>query len=286
MESVNSKILASVTVTVVCENTARGAGILGEHGLAWWIEADGQRLLFDLGQGLSLVHNAKKLLCPLTEVDAIALSHGHYDHLGGWSVLPAEAKHSSVFFHPAALQPKFQRRASGVVVTAGDAHAASALEREAGGLVVSSSPTEVIPGIWLTGAIPRLTKYEDTGGDFVLDEAGTRVDMVDDDQSIFFNTSSGIVVILGCAHSGVINTLEHVRGLTGTRIHAVLGGMHLLHASDERMLRTIEALRVIDPDWLGPNHCTGDRATATLRTVFGAKCVECHAGQSFEFPLS
>jgi 7,8-dihydropterin-6-yl-methyl-4-(beta-D-ribofuranosyl)aminobenzene 5'-phosphate synthase len=91
-------------------------------------------------------------------------------------------------------------------------------------------------------------------------------------------------VILGCAHAGVINTLNYVQELTGERIHAAIGGMHLLHANAERMQHTIEALHMINPDWIGPNHCTGDAAVAQLRTAFAERCLECHAGQSYTFP--
>jgi len=278
--------LSDVSATLLCENTARGAGILGEHGLAWWIESGGRRLLFDLGQGLSLLGNARKLKISLTDVDAIVLSHGHYDHLGGWSVLPKEAKACPVFMHPDALIPKFQRRTDGSIVPAGNTRIANSLPQEAQRLITEHKPTEIMDGIWMTGQIPRLNDYEDTGGDFVQDLEGTRPDPLHDDQSLFFKTSNGIVVILGCAHSGVVNTLHYVQQLTDERIHAAIGGMHLLNASAERIRCTINALHEIAPDWIGPNHCTGDAATAELRTAFAGRCLECHAGQSYTFPYS
>jgi 7,8-dihydropterin-6-yl-methyl-4-(beta-D-ribofuranosyl)aminobenzene 5'-phosphate synthase len=278
--------LSSVTATLICENTARGAGILGEHGLSWCIEAGDKRVLFDLGQGLSLNANAAKLGIKLAGMDAIVLSHGHYDHLGGWTELAQEAKSVPVFLHPDALQPKYQRRANGRIDPAGSTRVAKQLPLEAAELIIRREPTEVIPGIWMTGEVPRHTKFEDTGGDFVKDPAGEQTDFVNDDQSLFFKTDQGIVVILGCAHAGVINTLQYIQALTEERIHAAVGGMHLLHASPERMQHTIEELNRIAPDWIGPNHCTGDAAVAQLRTAFAEHCLECHAGQSYTFPYA
>lgn len=278
------RVLPAVSVTLLCENTARGAGILGEHGLSWWIESGGRHLLFDLGQGLTITANAGQLGIDLGETDAIVLSHGHYDHLGGWTALPVKAKAVPVFMHPDALLPKFQKRADGRVTQAGNHRVIQSLPTEASDVIAQRHPTEVLPGIWMTGQVPRLNDYEDTGGQFVQDRAGLIDDPLHDDQSLFFQTSEGIVVILGCAHSGVINTLHYIQSLTGGRIHAAIGGMHLRKASAARMRRTIQALIEIAPDWIAPNHCTGETAIAELCMAFRPHFLECHAGQQFIFP--
>lgn len=163
---------------------------------------------------------------------------------------------------------------------------AAALSNKKPGLAwwENTAPVEVLPGIFLTGEIPRETGYEDVGGPFVLDESGTVPDPIADDQALFFGTAEGTVVLLGCAHAGVVNTLSHVLRLTnGDKIHAVLGGMHLVNASPERINRTMAALRDLGVRRLGPAHCTGDLATATMWSEFLQACVPCSVGSRFVF---
>jgi 7,8-dihydropterin-6-yl-methyl-4-(beta-D-ribofuranosyl)aminobenzene 5'-phosphate synthase len=274
----------SVTVSLLVENTARGAGILGEHGLCWCLRHGGKQLLFDLGQGMVLLQNARRMGVDLAATDALVFSHGHYDHVGGWPQVASSLSDVAVFLHPHALDAKFQKRRNGRMDTAGDAGFAPAMEKISSRVSASTEPCELIPGVWMTGQVPRRHPLEDTGGDFYCGaEAGARDDLLDD-QSVFFRTDEGIVVVLGCAHAGVVNTLDYVAELTDARIHAVLGGMHLLHADAERMRFTVEALTRIDPDYLAPNHCTGDFAVAQLWQAFPGRVFEMHAGQSATFP--
>lgn len=279
-------MVEAVRVRMLVENTARGAGILGEHGLCWCLESAGRQLLFDLGQGMVLGSNAKRMGIDLEATNALVFSHGHYDHVGGWGAFADRLSSATLFLHPDALNAKFQRRTDGRMVPAGVAAFAAAVESAGNERVISTNPCEVLPGIWMTGEVPRTNQFEDTGGDFYCGEQGTDVDIILDDQSLFFKTKLGVVVILGCAHAGVVNTLDYISTLTGERIHAVLGGMHLLHAGAERMEFTINGLRHLAPDWLAPNHCTGDAAVAALWAAFHPHMLEMHAGQSYTFPVA
>ena len=139
-------------------------------------------------------------------------------------------------------------------------------------------------GIWVTGEIPGKTAFEKTGGRFYLNAACIRPDPLADDQALFFDTPEGVVVVLGCAHAGVVNTLEYISDLThGRPIRSVIGGMHLLAAAPDRVEKTLEAFRRWNIQKIAPAHCTGMSAIAQLWTAFPGRCVPCAVGSSFTF---
>ena len=187
-------------IVVLVENTAQGAGILAEHGLAYWIEWDGHKVLFDTGQGNVLANNAYRLHKPLVEADTVVLSHGHYDHTGGLAEALKANRPVTVFAHPAAFAAKYARMPDGSSKEIGMPHpAAKAVRASHCRLGHTDRPTTVADGLTVTGPVPRLTDFEDTGGPFFLDRACTRPDPLEDDQSLFFDTAEGTVVLLGCA---------------------------------------------------------------------------------------
>ena len=270
----------TIVVTTLVENSVHARGLLAEHGLAFHIQIGRHSLLFDTGQTGLLAQNARKLLIHLERVEAIALSHGHNDHSGGLGAAREAAPQARLFLHPASLSPKFTAKPDGAVHPIGmDQGSAEAIRVAADAVVWTTKPTEIMHGIFVTGKVPRENGFEDTGGRFFLDDACTQPDPLADDQALFFDTAAGVVVLLGCGHAGVVNTLEHVRHLTGGRpIHAVLGGMHLLTASPERMEKTIAALRRLEVQRLAPAHCTGLPALAQLWNAFPGRCSACPVG--------
>jgi 7,8-dihydropterin-6-yl-methyl-4-(beta-D-ribofuranosyl)aminobenzene 5'-phosphate synthase len=274
-----------IRVAVLAENTAQGPGLLGEYGLAYWIEARGRVLLFDTGQGMALESNARRLGVDLAAVEAVVLSHGHYDHTGGLPAALSAAPRPTLYAHCMAFQPKYTRQRNEAVREIGMPAASLRAVRDAGVETVwTTRPMELLPDVWATGPIPRETPFEDTGGSFFLDADCLIRDPLEDDQAVFFDSAQGTVVLLGCAHSGLVNTLSYIRRLTDDRpIHAVLGGTHLLNATPARLADTIERLTELGAPRLGPAHCTGMKATTTLWSAFPDRCLACGAGSRFEF---
>ena len=272
-------------ITVLVENTAGGHGLLAEHGLSLWIELGGRKILFDTGQGTVLGGNVRRLGIRLETMDALVLSHGHYDHTGGLAEALSSDRTTPVYAHPAALAPKFGRSPDGTGRDIGISSANKQMVHESAKFVCVEEPTEVCPGLHLTGAVPRTTDFEDTGGAFFKDSNCTEPDDLVDDQAAFIDTSAGTVVILGCAHAGVINTLKRIQSLTNGRpVHTVMGGMHLVNASPDRMDKTVAELRRLDVQRLLPCHCTGFSAMARLWNDLAGRCGTCRVGTVLEVP--
>ncbi len=275
----------SISVTVLVENSVHERGLKAEHGLAWHIQSGSHQVLFDTGQTDLLIQNGRQLGIALGHLHAIVLSHGHYDHTGGLAAVAAVSSYPPVYLHPAAQEPKFSLQADGTPRSIGLPEASRAvLARHPERIIETRTGTEVVPGLFVTGEIPRHTAYEDPGGRFFLDERATQPDPIWDDQAMFFDTTAGLVVLLGCAHAGVINTLDYIQELNpGRPFRAVLGGLHLLNASPERLTATVEALRRREIPLLAPAHCTGAAAVARLWESFPGRCAAPGVGRRFAF---
>jgi 7,8-dihydropterin-6-yl-methyl-4-(beta-D-ribofuranosyl)aminobenzene 5'-phosphate synthase len=233
-----------------------------------------------------LNHNAPRVDIRLDSVDDIVLSHGHYDHTGGLAGVLSLARQPRVYAHRQAFEPKYAQNPDGTGRNVGMAESAKEAVRAKARLQWTDGPMEIAEGLWCTGAIPRTNDYEDTGGAFFKDESCREPDMLPDDQAVFLITRAGTVVILGCAHAGVINTLHYIRTLTeNCPIHAVVGGMHLLHASLRRMEITVAELRRLGVNRLMPCHCTGFAARARLWHEFPGFYEDIHVGTVIAFEV-
>ncbi len=282
--------LDSVTLTVLCENTVgRSPGLIGEWGLSVWIEAGDRCVLLDAGEAAACVGNAAKLGVDLARAEAVVVSHGHFNHTGGLArALPLMPKariylHEDASLHRYATVSDIQVNPDNLPdIGMPEASRAALASR---GVVTADGPLEVVPGVWVTGPIPREEAVEGRGGSGWLDRARTRPDTIRDDMAVWIETAAGVLVVLGCAHAGLINTVRLVqRHAEGAPIVGVVGGTHLRQTSAERMKTTLGFLGSLALQLLAPCHCTGAPEAFELRKAFPRQFTGMTVGDVIHFP--
>lgn len=277
-----------IRVTVVCENTAGPVpGILGEHGLSVLIELEGTTLLFDTGQGKSILNNLECLKKDPGSVDAIALSHGHYDHTGGLNQVLQHCGPVDVFCHPGVFTERFAAIKTDGRITyrsAGIPFQRSELEDLGARFVFNTAWSEIKPRVYLCGEVPRVTDFEKDDRRLVVRaNDGYGQDTIADDQCLVLESAHGLVVILGCAHSGLINTLNHITAqLPGKSIHTIIGGTHMSFLDEAQLEETIKHLHHVAFERIGVSHCTGLAPAMRLMQAFGKRFFFATAGSVLE----
>ena len=271
-------------ITTLSENTAGLGNFLGEWGLSILVGTDEANILLDTGQSISASHNADLLGIDLSQIDRIVLSHGHYDHTGGLrQVLRRMRKEIEIIAHPDVWAVKYSRREGQEDKYIGIPFHRQTLESLGARFNLTTEPVAITDSIMTTGEIPMVTEYEEIEPHLMVKEGdGFKRDKLLDDQALIINTESGLVVVLGCAHRGIVNTLYHAQQLTGVKtIHTVLGGCHLMDASEQRIRLTIAALKKLDVQRIGVSHCTGLPASAIMAQQFGDKFFFNNTGNRF-----
>ncbi len=271
-------------ITILCENSVGPvSGTLGEHGFSALVEWSDGALLWDTGQGLTLLHNAQRMNRDLHSLKYVALSHGHYDHSGGLLPLLRTCGSKQIFGHPAIFTPRYRHKDTGESLSLGMPYPREYLEGQGASFDLSEQFREILPNLYLTGHVPRVTDFETGDTGLFTDTCGCTRDLFDDDQSLVIATGKGLVVLLGCCHAGLINTLEHIAVKTGRRdIHAVIGGTHLGFCSGDQLETTIKELRKWQINRLAVSHCTGFSAAARLKAEFPAAFQSAQVGYSIE----
>jgi len=277
----------SLSITTLSDNTARMGDFLGEWGLSILVETGETRVLLDTGKSFSAVYNADTLGVDLGSIDIIVLSHGHYDHTGGLrEILRRMRKEVEIIAHPDIWQIKYARREGEPDRYIGVPFLQTELESLGARFHLTTQPVVITGTIMTTGEIPMVTAFEEVDSAlFIKEGPAWQPDKVMDDQALIVKTEQGLVIILGCAHRGIINTLYHAQQLAGMRkIHTVVGGSHLINASEERLWQTIGALRELGVQRLGLCHCTDLPAASTLAQEFGEAFFFNRAGTIAEVP--
>lgn len=261
-------------VTVLSTMLADAEGF-GEWGFAGLVQADGHQILVDTGaHSRTVLENVRALRIDLSQVGDVVLTHFHNDHVGGLMTLRTEMKKRN----PVALSRVhfatgmfYSRPQAG----GGEINTMIAMkpkfEATAGQFIEHDSFTEILPGVFLTGPIPRrLPERNFAGGSKVRTPLGVVEDNVPEDQSLVVNTNDGLVVITGCGHAGIANILTEISHHFDRRpVLAVVGGLHLYTASDEQVDWTADRMKSFGVRYLVGAHCTGIEALYRLRSRIG-----------------
>lgn len=278
--------IESLDIYVLAEEHASDL-FWAQHGISFLLSMriDGSRreLLFDVGNSWGPIdHNLRLLRRSVKEIEALILSHRHYDHTGGLKGLLSEiGRPLPIIAHPDILRPNFvlPLRDIGLPISAEE------IRSLGGRLLLTRDPMEVLPGVITTGEIPRVTELERemTIETYTIDENGRLIkDPMMDDLSLVVRMKGGSIVVTGCSHAGIINIVKRARQLVGP-VRAVIGGFHLIKATESRIRETAEALKDLGVQKVITGHCTGLRGECILREEFGSNFGQLAVGSVFRF---
>jgi len=277
-----------ITIQCLVDNTVlTGSTYWGEHGVSFYIQSPAGCMLFDTGQsGEVLLHNAKQMKINLRDIDALAISHAHLDHTGGLHSFLTKCKPKiPLYANPDLFRKRYAWR-EGEAKSIGLKLSKKVLSQHSS-LCLNADPLEILPGIWTSGEISDRLEFEGRSSRHHIRVKGKWLpDPYRDDLSLIIEAGEGLILICGCCHAGLINTLSHVKRKFQKDIVAVIGGTHLTSATEEMLEHTIDYLRRLNNGAMPVlylNHCTGERAHLTLVQNLGGNVQACPAGMTITF---
>lgn len=250
---------------------------IAEHGFSALIEVDGKRILVDTGAtGIALEHNLTLVGLTLDDIDIVFLSHGHSDHTGGLHRVKGGIIAHPDVFHERYLEPK-----EGIRFDLSTPNSESLMRKTE----FFRGPVKLVKGVMTTGEIPRIHVWEELKVFKIKKNGVMKHDRVLDDQGIIINTEEGLVIVAGCSHAGIINTIEHSISISGINsVYCVIGGFHLIGPGEEKIERTIEEFKRLNVKKIVPIHCTGFEGIKRISNEMPEEFEYVTAGCRLHFP--
>lgn len=283
--------LKEAKISVLAEDTINfDTPFLGRFGLSILLELKAEtcekKILYDTNSAAGpILHNLKILEKPLDDVSAIFLSHCHYDHTDGLAgILDAIDRPVPVIAHPEVFRPCFEINPDGVRHIGIVGQNRNSLEQKGATFTLTKDPLNLMTGVSTSGEIERVTSFEVLEDLYTIIDGCPVQDHERDDSAVLLNLEEGLVIITGCCHAGIVNTMMHAKKVTGVeKVHAVIGGLHLIDASEEKVTKSVEALREVD--WVFAGHCTGFDGLRRIASALGDRFAQIHTGSMIQFPI-
>ncbi len=253
-------------ITTLIENSqGEHLALRTEHGISFLIEKDGHKVLFDTGQSGVFIQNAAELNLSLSDIEYVVLSHGHYDHSGGFRSLTEVGSSFTLITGKGFFAPKYAADGVSCEYLGNNFDADYLASQGIRHKVVDAPVTEILPGIFVLSAFPRVHPDEVINPRFVLEtESGFVPDAFGDEVAVAVETKEGFAVLLGCSHPGMKNMLFAAQQLLPAPLYAVMGGTHLVEASRESLEKSVAYLQDMGFRAVGVSHCTGRVAVDTI----------------------
>jgi len=266
-------------ITILVDNYITKRYFIAEHGFSLLIESGDEKILFDTGQDIALMYNLKAKNINLKSINKIVLSHGHDDHTGGLKRFSRKNNQFKLFAHPAIVYPKFKIRGEtkkniGLKVDLSKFHTK-----------FHKNPSEISQGIIFSGEVPKTNRWELEETVYYRKVGGKlEKDSFQDDISLYIPLDKGLLILTGCAHSGIINIIQHGLNITkASKLYGIIGGMHLKNASERRIKRTAKLIAEMNPGFVTISHCTGILPGIEFVKKLGKKAIFTGVSSEFNF---
>ncbi len=265
------------------ENKTEKDDCLAEHGLSIYIETEEATILFDAGQSDIFALNAKIVHADLDNVDAVVISHAHFDHTNGIPTFCRANRHAPIYLHAESFGERYQSsNGKPVGKNIGILWSAEQIAEIRERLVFTDEPVYLTPGIAISGTMDRSDDFTPTERFIVQDEDGSfRDDSMAHEQILVIDQPEGIYIFSGCSHLGVIPAIKQGQKLfPGRPIAGLIVGMHLYETKAELREMIISEVLKYDMGMIVPLHCTGIEAICSIKTRMGDRCIIAGAGDT------